>query len=100
MRFTFLSFLLSLFISNLSAQEYLVKSPDGELKVEVVVSANTIYRVYHRGKLLMHGKPIGLKIGKENHLGKNHLSSSDFSVVTVGTDLPGHTSQRRQNLPY
>lgn len=100
MRFTFLSFLLSLFISNLSAQEYLVKSPDGELKVEVVVSANTIYRVYHRGKLLMHGKPIGLKIGKENHLGKKEFRPKEATTSinrTVNPIVPYRSAEIKEN---
>ena len=100
MRFTFLSFLLSLFISNLSAQEYLVKSPDGELKVEVVVSANTIYRVYHRGKLLMHGKPIGLKIGKENYLGKKEFRTKEATTSvnrTVNPIVPYRSAEIKEN---
>ncbi|MDB4678236.1 glycoside hydrolase family 97 protein [bacterium] len=100
MRFTLLSFLLSLFISNLSAQEYLVKSPDGELKVEVVVSANTIYRVYHRGKLLMHGKPIGLKIGKENYLGKKEFRPKEATTSvnrTVNPIVPYRSAEIKEN---
>ncbi len=56
------------------AQEYLLKSPDGKIKVEVVVSANTVYRVYKDNKLLMHGKPISMSIGKKNVLGAKEFS--------------------------
>ena len=100
MRFTLLSFLLSLFISNLSAQEYLVKSPDGELKVEVVVSANTIYRVYHKGKLLMHGKPIGLKIGNENYLGNKEFRPEESTTTvnrTVNPIVPYRSAEIKEN---
>lgn len=58
------------YFTDLCAQEYLLKSPDENLKVEVVVSANTVYRVYHRGTLIMHGKPTGLTLDKNTHLGK------------------------------
>ena len=65
--------LISLFLfslgTNASAQEYVLESPDGKIKAELVVSANTVYRVYYGSKLIMHGKPIGLTIGKKNKLG-------------------------------
>lgn len=57
-------------------------SPDGDIKVEVVVSANTVYRVYYRNRLIMHGKPIGLQIGKKNHLGEKEFNpKSETSTV-------------------
>ena len=100
MRFIVVSFLLSLFISSLSAQEYLIKSPDGELKVEVIVSANTIYRVYHRGKLLLHGKPIGLRIGKENHLGKKEFRPEETTTSvnrTVNPIVPYRSAEIKEH---
>jgi alpha-glucosidase len=100
MRFIVLSFLLSLFTFSLSAQEYLIKSPDGELKVEVIVSANTIYRAYHRGKLLLHGKPIGLHIGKENHLGKKEFRPEETTTSvnrTVNPIVPYRSAEIKEN---
>ncbi|MFM1875621.1 MAG: hypothetical protein RL266_1358, partial [Bacteroidota bacterium] len=67
--------LLFLFACNhLFGQEFLLQSPDLKIKVEVVVSANTIYRVYYRNRLIMHGKPIGLTVGKKNQLGYKEYS--------------------------
>lgn len=62
---------LFLLISSylVSAQEYILSSPDGKLKSEIVVSANTVFRLYHKGQILLHGKPIGMTIGKKNNLG-------------------------------
>lgn len=88
MRFLAISFLFSLLFSSVSAQEYLLKSPDGQLKVEVVISANTVYRVYHRGKLLMHGKPVGLTIGKKNHLGKKEFDAKQTTTSVNRTVSP------------
>ncbi|MBP9151914.1 MAG: glycoside hydrolase family 97 protein [Flavobacteriales bacterium] len=88
MRFLTVSFLLSFFISNLSAQEFLLQSPDGSIKVEVVVSANTIYRVYHGGKLIAHGKPIGLTIGKKNKLGYKEYSPETATSSVDRTVTP------------
>ena len=84
-----LFFLLITTINPALAQEYLLQSPDGEIKVEILVSANTVYRVYHRNKLIMHGKPIGLTIGKKNTLGykeyepEKQKSSINTSVKPV-----------------
>jgi alpha-glucosidase len=61
--------LCCLWLTPSSAQEYLLQSPDNQIKVEVLVSANTVYRVYLRNKLIMHGKPIGMTVGKKNKLG-------------------------------
>ena len=89
MRIYILIAFLFAFLSSTQAQEYLLKSPDDKIKVEVVVSANTIYRVYHKNKLIMHGKPIGLSIGKKNKLGykeyepKTETSSVDRNVTPV-----------------
>ena len=71
--------------TNLFAQEFLLESPDGKTKVEVVVSANTVYRLYHNNKLMMYGKPIGLNVGKKNKLGYKEFEpkSSTSSVDRV-----------------
>jgi alpha-glucosidase len=61
--------LFCLSLQSALAQEYLLESPNKEIKVEILVSANTVYRVYHRNKLIMHGKPISMTIGKKNKLG-------------------------------
>ena len=47
----------------------MLKSPDEKLKAEIVVSANTLFRLYHRNQILMHSKPIGMTIGKKNKIG-------------------------------
>jgi len=88
MKFLAVSLLIILFASNLSAQEYLLKSPDGQLKVEIMVSANTIYRVYHHGKLLMHGKPIGMTVGKKNQLGKKEFGAKETTSSVNRTVKP------------
>lgn len=68
MKYSFLLFLILSF-NHVLGQEYLLQSPDQNIKVEVLVSANTIYRVYYKNRLIMHGKPIGLQVGKKNQLG-------------------------------
>ncbi|MFT5311042.1 MAG: alpha-glucosidase [Bacteroidia bacterium] len=73
MRFTIIFSLLFVSFSALKAQEYVLESPDGKIKAEIIVSANTVYRVYYGNKLIMHGKPLGLTIGKENKLGQNEF---------------------------
>ena len=85
MRYLFL-ILTCLFLQPSFAQEYLLESPDKQLKVEVLVSANTVYRVYLRNKLIMHGKPIGMTIGKKNELGSKEFepkSSTNSKNETV-----------------
>jgi len=82
-----ISILLSLLLSlPVFAQEFVLHSPDGGIKVEVVVSANTVYRVYHHGKLIMHGKPLGMTIGKKNRLGYKEYSPTS-ETKTVERDL-------------
>lgn len=100
MRFLIISFILSLFASYAWAQEYLLKSPNEQLKVEVVVSANTIYRVYHKGKLLMHGKPIGMTVGKKNFLGKKEYGAKETTTSvnrTVTPVVPYRTSEIKEH---
>ena len=66
--------ILSLVVQSVVAQEYLLESPDKKIKVEILVSANTVYRIYYKNKLILHGKPIGLKVGKKNELGYKEYS--------------------------
>lgn len=78
MRICFLVlFVLTFQLSH--AQEYLLQSPNKELKVEILVSANTVYRVYKGNKLLFHGKPIGLNVGKKNQLGYKEYSPKEVT---------------------
>lgn len=64
-------------LTSASAQEYLLQSPDKQIKVEILVSANTVYRIYHRNRLILHGKPIELTIGKKNILGAEEFRPKD-----------------------
>ncbi|MGB0917921.1 MAG: glycoside hydrolase family 97 catalytic domain-containing protein, partial [Flavobacteriales bacterium] len=73
MRFPLIIAILFASIPALNAQEFELKSPDEKIRVELIISANTVYRVYYGSKLLMHGKPIGLTVGKKNTLGKNEF---------------------------
>ena len=73
MRFLTPILFLFLTISVAKAQEYVLKSPDGKIKAELIVSTNTVYRIYYGSKLIMHGKPIALTIGKKNKLGQNEF---------------------------
>ena len=82
MRFLTILFLITFSLSRVSAQEYLLKSPDGTIKVEILVSANTIYRIYLHNKLIAHGKPIALTVGKKNKLGyKEYSPTTETSSV-------------------
>lgn len=80
-----------------SAQEYVLKSPNGKLKIEVVVSANTIYRVYRGNKLLMHGKPIGLTVGKKNKMGYMEYAP-EVSESAVNRTVKPVVSYRNANI--
>lgn len=81
--------LLILPFQTVFAQEYLLQSPNKEIKVEILVSANTVYRIYHKNKLILHGKPIGLSVGKKNQLGykeyapESSTSSENRTVTPV-----------------
>lgn len=78
------------------AQEYLLQSPNNEIKVEVLVSANTVYRVYHKNRLIFHGKPIGMTIGKKNRLGyKEYAPESSTRTVneTVKPVVPYRSAE-------
>ncbi|MCF8278716.1 MAG: glycoside hydrolase family 97 protein [Flavobacteriales bacterium] len=100
MRIPLISFILCLFLTQIHAQEFLLTSPDGVLKVEVLVSANTVYRVYKGNKLIMHGKPIGLTIGKKNNLGqKEYGVKSETSTVnrTVTPIVPYRSAKIKEN---
>lgn len=81
---------------NSRAQEYFLKSPDGDIKVEILVSANTVYRLYYRGKLIMYGKPMGLLIGKKNRLGHKEFDakSSTNSVDRVVKPIVPYRSSK------
>lgn len=100
MRIIITTLLLSLFISEVQSQEYLLESPDGKIKVELIVSANTVYRVFYGSKLIMHGKPIGLTIGKKNKLGYNEFEPkvTENSVNrTVNPIVPYRSSEIQEN---
>lgn len=82
------------------SQEYVLKSPNGKIKVELVVSANTVYRVFYGSKLIMHGKPLGFTIGKKNKLGYNEFEPT---VSTKSVDeivkpvVPYRSEEIREN---
>lgn len=81
--------LLLAFSTNfLFAQEYLLQSPNNEIKVEVLVSANTVYRIYHHGKLIMHGKPLGVQVGKKNKLGYKEYEPKTETTSQNGVIKP------------
>ncbi|TNF28510.1 MAG: glycoside hydrolase family 97 protein [Bacteroidetes bacterium] len=65
------------FCSAVNGQEFLVESPDRDIRVEVVVSANTVYRVYYKGNLIIHGKPLGMQLGKKNRLGEKEFNPKE-----------------------
>lgn len=96
---TFIAILILSFLSIRSiAQEFLLKSPDGNIKVEVVVSANTIYRVFYGNKLILHGKPIGMSIGKKNKLGYKEYAPKEKSRSVDRTVMPV-VSTRSSQIP-
>ncbi len=81
-------FVLSLLSIQAFSQEFLLKSPDENIKVEVVVSANTVYRIYFGNKLILHGKPIGLSIGKKNKLGYKEYAPKEKTRSVDRTVMP------------
>ena len=100
MRFFSLIVFALLFSSSLKAQEYLLKSPDGNIKVEVMVSANTVYRIYYRKKLILHGKPISLTVGKKNVLGYKEYdakSSTSYQNTTVKPVVAYRSEEIKEN---
>jgi alpha-glucosidase len=98
-----ISFFLLVILSRQMAigQEFLLQSPDRNLKVEVVVSANTVYRVYYKNRLILHGKPISMTIGKKNQLGYKEYApeSSTRSVNTTQNPVvPYRQSEITENF--
>ncbi len=83
-----ISFLLVTIASASWAQEFELKSPDGKIRAEIIVSANVVYRIYKGNKLLLHGKPISLAIGKKNQLGYKEFDAKDSKTYVDRTVKP------------
>lgn len=82
---TLISFLLTI---GAFAQEYVLESPDKDIRVEVIVSANTVYRVYYRNNLILYGKPLGMQLGKKNRLGEKEFNPKEKTSSVDRTVKP------------
>lgn len=70
-------------------QQYQVKSPDGLLRAEINVAGNIHFRLYRGKRILVHSRPIGLHLKKDDReLGKGETVEDVLESTVSRTVRP------------